>query len=438
MKILIIGAGEGGLTAAYDFAAYGHDVSLYEKRAEKNLGYDWNDIVGMSVFSDLGIPYSVEEGLAQKRDWEFNAPNSTKWIRIALSQTPSQDFCIPRRPLKELLINRARSAGAKLFFETRVERLIAECTAIKGLVVGGEEIFADLVIDSSGALSVFRACLTSDFGITAMPSSDEIFYAYRGIYARKPGFPISESYVNRGYVRYLGKVGIAWYNIEAETGNIDVMIGESGKLTKDGIKDALEFLMNDNAEMSDTLIRGGITVPIPLRYPASKMVADGYALVGDSAFMTMPIIGSGMAPAMYAGHMLAETVHQKQSASIESLWEYQVKFMNEIGCKHIAIDFFKRWLLTAKDSNLRYLTESGIITDKDIAAAAAAGKAPALSFLDVLNKIITGRDNIPFLLQLSNLLLKSKNGLKLGADIPKTYDKKSVDAWQRKLDKLFK
>ena len=47
---------------------------------------------------------------------------------------------------------------------------------------------------------------------------------------------------------------------------------------------------------------------IPVRQPLAVMIADGYAAIGDSAFMAIPINGSGIGCSMRAGKMLADAV----------------------------------------------------------------------------------------------------------------------------------
>ena len=50
MKIAVIGAGAGGLTAAYDLVKLGHDVSVFESEEKpgglaagfKEKGWDWS------------------------------------------------------------------------------------------------------------------------------------------------------------------------------------------------------------------------------------------------------------------------------------------------------------------------------------------------------------------------------------------------------------
>ena len=43
-KIIVAGAGHGGLTAAGLLAEKGFDVTIYERGQKGKLGYDWTDI----------------------------------------------------------------------------------------------------------------------------------------------------------------------------------------------------------------------------------------------------------------------------------------------------------------------------------------------------------------------------------------------------------
>ena len=43
MKIIVAGAGHGGLAAAAELAKAGYDVSVYEAKKRNELGHDWED-----------------------------------------------------------------------------------------------------------------------------------------------------------------------------------------------------------------------------------------------------------------------------------------------------------------------------------------------------------------------------------------------------------
>ena len=58
MKIIVLGAGHGGLVSAIKLAKNGHDVTVYEKKDRSELGYDWYDNLDKDIFKiiDLELP----------------------------------------------------------------------------------------------------------------------------------------------------------------------------------------------------------------------------------------------------------------------------------------------------------------------------------------------------------------------------------------------
>lgn len=53
MKILVAGAGHGGLAAAALLAKDGHCVTVFEKNTRGSVGYDWEDRFTFSLLSDI-------------------------------------------------------------------------------------------------------------------------------------------------------------------------------------------------------------------------------------------------------------------------------------------------------------------------------------------------------------------------------------------------
>jgi flavin-dependent dehydrogenase len=436
MKIIVVGAGEGGLVAAYHLAMKNFEVEVYEKSKRDAMGYDWHDVVSANVFSELDIELPSQAFFFKTRDWSFIVPPSERWLKIP--QNPNAaDYSIERRPLINLLADRAESAGAKLFFNKKVEELVVEGKEIKGITVGAKRLKADIVIDSSGAFSRFRASLPRDADIQNTPSSQEIFFAYRAFFAPNEGVEPDAEHSNKCYIKPLGRSGIAWCIQDPPTGNYDVLIGQTGFMTKNDVNSVLTYLKRVNPALGSKLVRGGDAIrTIPVRYPISKMVADGYAVVGDAAFMTIPMLGSGIASSMRAGKILADAISENKTSLASGLWDYQVKFMTQIGAQHIAIDVLKRWLLEAKDADLKYIMDSGLIGERDLAASSSGG-LPALTPHDIIQKALAGKDNIPLLLKLNNLIGKSKNAHKTALGIPEKYDETAIRAWQKKLDESF-
>ncbi|MDR3216490.1 MAG: NAD(P)/FAD-dependent oxidoreductase [Clostridiaceae bacterium] len=434
MKIIIIGAGQGGLSAAYGLAKGGHDVVVYEARKEDELIYDWHDDVNCKVFKDLKIPVPDESEYFLKNYWSFNGPFSDRWVKVI--QDPEKlDWSMERRPLSRILTARAREAGAVIKFETPVEKLVFGEESVKGATVYGEDILAALVIDSSGVFSKFRASLPASFGIAKQPGKEDVFEVYRAFYNMKPDTKTPSLHTNKAYLKHLGRNGISWC-IADPSGQVNVLVGTVGELTDKDFAAAMEHLKKDNDFLGDILLRGGSICNIPVRYPITKMVADGYALIGDAAFMTIPMLGSGIASSIYAGDILAEVVNRKNSARAADLWEYQCKFMRKLGAVHVAVDVLKRWMLTADNDDVRYLMESGIVSENDMKYV-SVGEMLVLKPVDLIKKLLIGWKKLPLLLTLNKVLMKGKKGYKLAMKIPVTYKPAKVAAWERKLNGLF-
>ena len=60
-KVIVAGAGHGGLTAAYNLAKNGYDVTVIEKKKREDLGYDWDDSLSEAAFVGSGIPCPEEK-----------------------------------------------------------------------------------------------------------------------------------------------------------------------------------------------------------------------------------------------------------------------------------------------------------------------------------------------------------------------------------------
>lgn len=121
MKIIIAGAGIGGLRFAAKAAASGHDVEVYERSANlSSMRFDWHDDVCREAFSGTGI--EVPKGSFPKKNWSFVAPDGR--IRRMYESESEADLSVRRDLLNEELATAAVNAGAKLHFGYEIEAAI--------------------------------------------------------------------------------------------------------------------------------------------------------------------------------------------------------------------------------------------------------------------------------------------------------------------------
>ena len=114
----------------------------------------------------------------------------------------------------------------------------------------------------------------------------DIINTYRGYFNKIPGIPDPETTYNI-YLRDNGSVGFSWLVTEEE--QIDVLIGRFYEPEEGEILSILQTMHEENPHMGKDLLKCGKYAKIPVCQPLSILVSEGYAAIGDCAFMTVPL-----------------------------------------------------------------------------------------------------------------------------------------------------
>ena len=436
-RVIIVGANQASLTLAEFLGKGGLDVCVYEKEKRENVSYDWHDDMHPSVFDKVGIPMPDSSIYFPKGDWSFVSPDAGSVTRI-YQDKEKVDLSIERRKLNDYLYNRARQY-AQFYYETPVSGVITEGDKVTGVKLhDGTKISADLVVDVSGAQSVCRSSLPESLRIQRQTNKGDLFKAYRAFVNRTPGVPAPELHTNKAYLKHLGEAGISWCIWDKPSDTVNVLVGRIDELKKQDLDIAYKALREDNPIIGDDVVRGGIMCTIPVRRPISKMVADGYALLGDSAFMTIPMLGSGMASGIVASKILSEVILQPcgEPFSVENLYRYQVRFMREMGARFSGVEMLKNWLLSAPSDKVAFLFNAGVMSEEDLKVS-CVGELIRLTPVSMIQKAIKGRKQLPLLIKLSMLLMRIDKQIKIAENIPDKYDEDKFVDWQKKYSKAF-
>lgn len=434
-KIAIIGLGQGGAISALKLAEQGHDVDVFEKDVKGEVGYDWYDDIRFDIFDFCAIPASPQNVYTQKSKWLFVSPDKKNSLKVPPAK-PMEEISISRRGLIAHFDRLLTDAGVRIYYGAKVQALVIREEKVVGVTVGGEEYVYDLVVDASGLNSPFRGQVPSKFGVQAMPDKNDIMKGYRAFYTRKEGSktPAPESTL---HIKHLDGVGISWCNLN-DRNEVDVLIGRIGGLTEKEKEDALADLRKNHDILSNEESRPSRWVDISVRRPLSVMVADGYVAVGDSAFMTMPIMGSGIEASMKAGVWLAETLKGKTDFSAKVLWGYELKFMQELGADYMFIDIIKRWALNINPAMINWLFGCGAVTNDDMALLSTDSENPVkLSAVDVLKKVFIILKKPSLVCQAVKWLVKALNGKNAIKRIPKKYKRAGIVKWAKKCDGII-
>jgi flavin-dependent dehydrogenase len=419
----------------------GFEVVVYEKAESLDtMRYDWHDDVSPVVFDELGINLPKES--APKRSWTFCSPYE-KTIREFSQDESCPDMSVERRPLNRLLFERA-SKVATFVFGKAVTAPVVENNRVVGVMVDGKRVDCDLVVDSAGVYSPVRRNLPKSFGISEIERG-EVFEAYRAFYNRAHN-SATPKYTNKVYMKHLGENGISWTILDHNPTQVNVLVGLVGGLSDEVKNKSIDFMREHNDILGDTVLRGGYNVIIPVRYPATKMVADGYVAIGDSAYMTIPLLGSGIASSMWAGDILAKTIKANMDKGVvdshlfdkENLWQYQVGIYKKFGAKHLGVDVLKRWLLTQSNEMVDWLFASKVLSNADLQKV-ASGNLVTITPSAAIEKVMgVGLGNLPVLLKMNSMVMKSHKANRLGNKIPKTYSPSKINKWEQKVKALYK
>ncbi|MFA6866516.1 MAG: FAD-binding protein [Clostridia bacterium] len=356
-KIIVLGCGLGGLIAALKLAQKGYSVTIYEKKKREDLGYPWYDAVSENIFSDIGLD-TPWEAVGKKIKCTFTSPDCNATIQQVSKAVSGLD--IQRQELIIYLLNLVEPL-CEIKYEQNITSLYIEDERVNGIIIGEEIILSNLVIDASGASSPFRKDIPKKFGITSELQKKDLMHGYRAYFKRNKNALAQP--INNTYLKHLGKIGISWCKEVEGTESVDVFIGRVGELTESEIIEGVMDLQKRNPVLSDIPIYE-IREKLAIRCPLSVFVADGYALCGDSAFMEMPLIGSGIESSMRAGNILADIILKKKTDTFyaKDLWPYEVKFMRSIGSNFIMFDVIKQWAMNLSSNDLNWVFNSGLFT----------------------------------------------------------------------------
>ena len=133
---------------------------------------------------------------------------------------------------------------------------------------------------------------------------------------------------------------------------------------------------------------------VSVRRQNDCMVANGFMIVGDSAWMPKPLDAGGIGPALVAGTIVgrcAVEAIQSNDVTEKGLWKYNKEFINEYGYKTAGLELFRRLIQTLTNDQINYGMKH-FLGNLDVEAI-SKGEHPDFSALGKLGMIIRGALN---------------------------------------------
>lgn len=436
-KIIVAGLGHGGIAAASQLARVGYDVTVYEQKREGTLGYDWTDIFAPGALKVAGIPMPPESEYEYKENMTFFGPSE----RVGLTQHVPEDeleIKMERRDIYAHLIKHALNCGVKIVYECKVLGPEILGSRVVGIKTEKGSFYADLIIDACGMNSPIRTKLPASFGIEKEPSRIEKITIYRAFYNVADDKPVDAKF--KVCLFKDGIPGVSW--VASEEDHTDLLIGRFEDFDMDEVNRFTDLLRKTNPRLGTKVLRGGKFVEIPVRQPLSLMVTDGYAAIGDSAFMTVPVIGSGIANSLRASRILADTVVSDVNDlfSAETLWNYQYNFFKLLGSGLAVLAAAKLLLPQLTAEQVDYAFDSGMINEDNITIGANFTGLLSMNadIFDIFNKAKLICQNTELLKKMPVTGARMSTVAAACACIPKRYSADRVRAWKKIYEYPFK
>ncbi|PTB67008.1 FAD/NAD(P)-binding domain-containing protein [Trichoderma citrinoviride] len=166
MKVIIIGAGLGGLTAAFAFAKAGHDVQVLERSPKLNPTGGGISVrpSASKVIQGWGLQKALEQICDRSPSVTYRELKTGEVRTTVVDSFEHADWGTTRRAMVKLLHHVATEAGAQIRFSANVARVSDDAAKATVTLESGQEIVADIILAADGIKSHTRRTVLSDVG----------------------------------------------------------------------------------------------------------------------------------------------------------------------------------------------------------------------------------------------------------------------------------
>ena len=356
-EVIIVGAGLAGLTAAWTLADRGVETLVLERGdypGAKNVSGGrlyLQPVRGLIPELWEGAPF--ERHIAHE-GFSLMAPErsvSVAYTGDELRCESRRSYTILRSKFDRWLADRAEEKGAMLLTKVRVDDIVRRDGRVAGVMAGGDELRADVVVAADGALSL----IAEKAGLRPRRNPESYAVGVKEVISLDPAtvnerFHLTDdegaAHLFLGDIT-LGKFGGGFLYTNRDSISLGLVIGIHDFMGKEAAAAEVPSLLDRFKARPEIepLIRGGV----PAEYSAhiipeggwdglSTLHGDGILAAGDAAgfALNLGFTVRGMEYAIASGYYAAQAVLQAKDAgdfSAASLSRYRTLLENSFVLK---------------------------------------------------------------------------------------------------------
>ena len=446
--VIVAGAGTGGSITALTLAQKGHSVLVLDRKARDTIGLKTcGDALGAHHIRELkemiGLPDLPKDIIEYHvSGMDLYAPDGEHKLTMVGETTRGYSF--NRHKMGQWLVSLVEKAGAEVSASTRVKKLLLEDGKVSGVRISKEgedaekDLSARIVVDATGATGMLRRQLPDSSPIEKTVAKEDQMVAWRDIY-ETPEYEFETPDILEIHWNQEQTPGGYTWVFPAGPHRVNVGLGVMMVPGYTHPKTIFDRFVRTNWDFMKTKLvtydsSGGIA---PIRRPIDTMVDDNFMLVGDSACQVNPIhgggIGSSMLGGVHAANVASEAL-ERNDTSIESLWDYNPRYMEAYGIKQASLDVFRWFLLNVTNDEIDFAFQKGIVKGIDLLSVSITGKME-IGMGDKFKRLVSGIGNIPLLRRVNKVAGLMENVKEVYRQYPDS--PKGIEAWKARLTPIY-
>ena len=468
--IIVAGGGLAGMISAQSAAFYSKQrlsILVIDRNKEPTLG---KKTINGWICGDA-VGKNTVDFMTERIHISWGNPEIEHPVKGVMAFSPDRETSIPfdgdgymlnRQQLPKRQLSDAKKMGVNMQYSVALRNLIYE----NGTVVGveGTDLItnepyrktAKIVIDATGVTSMLRNGLSIESKIERKIDRDDLESTGRHIMKFEHGADDKTDFDPDYCIIHLDQDiapgGYGWVFPKGQN-KVNIGVGDQQKdLQKRnqrmGKNDDVTKLINDyvkinkamkNPKLSDdpsdsVNVSGNWQVSV--RRQNDCLVANGYMLVGDSAWMPKPLDAGGIGPAIVAATIIGKNAVEAIEAgnvTEAGLWNYNIDFINEYGYKTAGLEIFRRLLQTLTNDQINYGMKH-FLSKMDVEAI-SRGEHPDFGTVGKLGMMIRGALNK----KLADGLRFTAQQNKALTEHYRSFPKKpeGYDSWHKTLHKIL-